>query len=351
MAAIVIGSAVEVAVRSTPWPAASVLLCVAVGLLLPWRRVRPLTVALAAFGAAAVIDLAAIVADVDWEGFYTAAFMLLVPYALGRWGTNRQVLLGAPAMAVPIVLAAVGGDPWSDVIGGAVVAAVAVELGVLIRYRTISNHQAIESSRSKEREQLARELHDTVAHHVSVIAVQAQAGRTLARRRPEAALEALDVIEEEASRALEQMRAMVGVLRDGRAADLAPQQGVADLARLASANGSLDVRVVIDPDVADLPPALDRAVYRIAQEAITNSIRHARNASTVMVEVEAHAGTLIVSVVDDGEPPRQTSTAGYGLAGMSERAKLLHGEFAAGPAPERGWQVRASFPIREGAAQ
>ena len=146
MAAIVIGSAVEVAVRSTPWPAASVLLCVAVGLLLPWRRVRPLTVALAAFGAAAVIDLAAIVADVDWEGFYTAAFMLLVPYALGRWGTNRQVLLGAPAMAVPIVLAAVGGDPWSDVIGGAVVAAVAVVLLIRSRRTAIGDGQPAPAS-------------------------------------------------------------------------------------------------------------------------------------------------------------------------------------------------------------
>src|ERR687888_2378315 len=106
-------------------------------------------------------------------------------------------------------------------------------LGASIRYRASSRLREADQVRLREREQLARELHDTVAHHVSAIAVRAQAGRTVAASRPDAAVDALAVIEEAASRTLADLRALVGTLRDGEDADLAPQRGVADIARLA----------------------------------------------------------------------------------------------------------------------
>ena len=105
-------------------------------------------------------------------------------------------------------------------------------LGAAMRYRTRSRLRESDQVRLREREQLARELHDTVAHHVSAIAIRAQAGRTVAASRPDAAVDALEVIEEAASRTLAELRALVGALRDGEEADLAPQRGVADIARL-----------------------------------------------------------------------------------------------------------------------
>ena len=139
--------------------------------------------------------------------------------------------------------------------------------------------------RSQERVGLARELHDMVAHHVSAIAVQAQAGRTLAGQRPEAALEALAVIEGEASRTLAEMRAMVRVLRDGAPAEYAPQPGVADLVSLARRDPVPVVDVEVPDDLDELPLQVDAAVYRLAQEALTNALRHARNASRVEIRV------------------------------------------------------------------
>ena len=106
-------------------------------------------------------------------------------------------------------------------------------LGASMRYRASSKLRETDQVRLRERERLARELHDTVAHHVSAIAIQAQAGRAVAARDPTPPCDALEIIEEEASRTLAEMRTMVGVLRDGEAPDLAPQRGVADIERLA----------------------------------------------------------------------------------------------------------------------
>jgi signal transduction histidine kinase len=106
-----------------------------------------------------------------------------------------------------------------------------------VRYRASSRLREIDQVKLRERQQLARELHDTVAHHVSAIAIQAQAGRTVAADRPDAALRALETIEEAASRTLAEMRSMVGVLRDGDEPERAPQPGVADIERLAREGG------------------------------------------------------------------------------------------------------------------
>jgi signal transduction histidine kinase len=207
--------------------------------------------------------------------------------------------------------------------------------------------------RSRERAELARELHDTVAHHVSAIAVQAQAGRVVAASRPDAAVEALGVIEEEATRALEEMRSMVGALRQGDAADLRPQQGIRDLPRLERSGGSTGPRVVVTiaGGLDEVRPSVDAACFRLAQEAVTNSLRHAPHASQVDVLVEGDEEHVRVTVIDDGRSSgtSMTSGQGFGLVGMAERAKLLGGTFDAGPRPDGGWAVVATLPRRSAA--
>jgi signal transduction histidine kinase len=215
-----------------------------------------------------------------------------------------------------------------------------------VRYRATARERAIEEVKSREREELARELHDTVAHHVSAIAVQAQAGRTVAASDPERAAEVLAVIEEAASRTLEEMRAMVGTLRGGAEADLAPQQGVADLGRLAGERpGGLRVDVDVDPAFGRLGPAVDSAIYRIAQESVTNAVRHARRASRIRVELRDDGDLVRLSVTDDGDVVAIGPVGGgFGLLGMTERAELVGGRLEAGPAPGAGWRVVAVLP-------
>ena len=215
-----------------------------------------------------------------------------------------------------------------------------------MRYRASSRLREADQIRLREREQLARELHDTVAHHVSAIAIRAQAGRTLAASRPGAAVDALEVIEEAASRTLAELRALVGALRDGDDAELAPQRGVADIERLADAAGDgprVDVQLAGDLD--DLRPLVGAAIYRIAQESITNAVRHARHATRIDVRVTGDRDCVRLTVRDDGEAgTRRRTVSGYGLVGMTERAALLGGSLEASPNAGSGWTVTAVLP-------
>ena len=353
LVAIVIAIAVgETASRTDLlWRPFSLVLTVALAASLPWRRVHPLGVVAIAFGAVSVADVVGLIRDVEWEGLGTAVFLLLLPYALTRWGSGREVAGGFAIVAIPVALTAFGGDPAGDVVGGALVLLLAATLGALPRYQQASHVQELASLRSRERAELARELHDTVAHHVSAIAVRAQAGRVLAASQPGAAADALVVIEEEASRALEEMRSMVGALRqgDGGPPDLAPQQGVRDIERLTRSTGpGPRVHVELVGDLADLRPSVDSAGYRLAQEAITNALRHARHPTFVRVQVTGDDDCVRLTVDDDGHGGVGGAWAsGFGLVGMAERAKLLGGTFEAGPRPDGGWTVRAALPRHE----
>ena len=206
----------------------------------------------------------------------------------------------------------------------------------------MARQREVQQVRTLERGELARELHDTVAHHVSAIAIQAQAGRAVAATDPAAAVEALAVIEAEASRTLYEMRTMVRVLRDGEAADYAPQRGISDLDELTRMSPLVQVHRA--GDLAGLPQPVEVAVYRICQESVTNAIRHALNATAVTVEVTGDVGVVRLRVHDDGEAARPATTVGYGLLGMAERAKLLGGACQAGPDPAGGWTVEATLP-------
>jgi signal transduction histidine kinase len=176
--------------------------------------------------------------------------------------------------------------------------------------------------------------------------IRAQAGRVVATSDPEAAVDALRVIEEEGSRTLAEMRTMVGALRDREDASLTPVNGVTDIERLArTIDGEPPVRVGLTGDLDELGPAVGAATYRIAQESVTNALRHARNATRIDVQVVGDQDAVRLTVRDDGDQVHGSSVnAGYGVVGMTERAALLGGTLDAGPGPGRGWVVDAVLP-------
>ncbi|KAA1417068.1 sensor histidine kinase [Nocardioides humilatus] len=331
-----------------PWRPLATVVTLLVIVVLFWRRTQPLLATAVGFGGSLVLYVPTVVDDVADVGLNSMAAVLLLPYALYRWASGREALIGTAIIAVPAGLSfATTETPFGEVLGGVTVLVASFALGAAMRYRAAARQREVQQVRMLERGELARELHDTVAHHVSAIAIQAQAGRAVAATDPAAAVEALAVIEAEASRTLLEMRAMVGVLREGDATDAepaeyGPQRGVGDLDELTRLSPL--VRVSCAGDLAGLPQPVDMAVYRICQESVTNAIRHARHATTVSVEVTGEVGVVRLRVHDDGEAARPSTSGGYGLLGMAERAKLLGGACQAGPDPAGGWTVEATLP-------
>lgn len=330
------------------WRWLSVGLTMAFVPTLLWRRTHPMPVVVLVFGSLTAVELARVIADVPPADIVSGAYVLLLAYALFRWGSGRDAAIGLVIMLTLAVLATIAGDGTvGEAIGGFAVFVATVALGASVRYRSTGRRRTIEQVRLVEREQLARDLHDTVAHHVSAIAISAQAGLATAAARPDAAVEALRVIEAEASRTLAEMRSMVGTLRRDEPASLAPLPGLAELDTLSrSGTGRPAVFVEVHGDLDRVPPPVAHAVYRIAQEAVTNARRHATAAGRIDVCVRIADDHLQLDVVDDGERARDTAEPpGYGVLGMIERAEILGGRCTAGPEPERGWRVHADVPF------
>lgn len=319
-----------------------------------FRRTHPLMAVLFGFGTFAVLDVATFVADSEPVVLYSGAVVLVLAYSLFRWGAGRDAAIGLGFMAIAFIASVITDFPGAaDTIGGAAVLLFAAALGASIRYRGTARAHLVEQAKLQEREQLARELHDTVAHHVSAIAIQAQAGMVLARSSSlSGATEALEIIDREAAQTLAEMRTMVGALRDRQNQPApAPQRRIADIERLA-ANGTDALRIDVElcGELTNLSPALEAALYRVAQESVTNAQRHAHHATRVEVKVTGNATEVQMTVTDNGA--RTTTTPnppGYGLIGMTERVTLLGGTLTAGPKPDRGWSVRAVLP-RQGSA-
>ena len=351
LALVTVSGVLEVVLREDmPLPGLSVVLAVGLAPLLLWRRTHPLAAVATAFGVVAVVDIVLIASDAPPLDVYTMVYFLLLPYALFRWGSGREAVAGLAIILFAATMGfIVGWTGVADAIGGVAVLMSAFALGWAVRSQHDARERGLEQVKSEERVLLARELHDTVAHHVSAIAVQAQAGRALAATSPSSPLEALEGIEAEASRTLAEMRAMVRVLRNKAPANYAPQPGVVDLERLSGASPTGPrVKVTVTGDLAALPRAVDAAVFRIAQEGVTNALRHARNATLVDVRVAGDQSTVSVTVRDDGDagPGDPDPDAGFGLAGMVERALLVGGKCRAGPCPGGGWAVVATLPRR-----
>jgi signal transduction histidine kinase len=291
------------------------------------------------------------------------AFVLFVAaYSLGAHASLRRAAAGLVVTAPVLALISYKGGlglAFSQ-IGPKAVALSSLLLlafwlaGVLVRARRQSGSLAgrnaalqrqAEQATAAERARIARELHDIVAHHLSVIVLQAAAAQKPGRP----AGPALKKIEHSGRQALTETRRMLGVLRDpGEATGLAPQPGIGELDTLAGTvrAAGLPVNLVISGDPAAVPAAVDVSVYRIVQEALTNVLKHAGPARAD-VTVGCAAAAVTIEITDDGtgQTDHRAPAGGHGLAGMRERAAIFGGQFHAGPRPGGGFTVRARLPL------
>ncbi len=325
---------------------------VALGLVvsLLWRRSHAFSLVLAAFAVLYGIKAVSVMFDVRWSGLYTNLCTLLLIYSLARRDPWLRVVVGLVFVEGGALLIILRRGSVPEAVAASVLLLSPAVVGLAVRLRAESRAREIEGAKLAERAQLARELHDTVAHHVSAIILQAQAGRTVAAKQPEAAAGILEVIEEEAGRTLAEMRNMVRVLRhQDEAAALAPVPSLGDLADLARGDVEVPVDVQLSGNLDGVTPAVGAALYRIAQESMTNAVRHARGATQIAIKVEDEGEHVRLTVNDDGGSPslrESRGRPGFGLIGMAERAQLLGGTFEAGPGQSGGWSVQAVLPRR-----
>ena len=213
-----------------------------------------------------------------------------------------------------------------------------------------AQHELARQAVTEERLRIARELHDVVAHSMSVVAVHAGTGRMVAAADPAAAERALATIEETTRSALAEMRQLLGVLRSGdgvEPAALVPAPGLGDLDSLVAEVGrsGVDVELRVHGDRPAVPPGVDLSAYRVVQEALTNVLKHAGPARAV-VDVRYTETCVTVEVTDDGRgSAAPASPGGHGLAGMRERVAVHGGELDAGPLEAGGFRVAARFPL------
>jgi signal transduction histidine kinase len=344
---------------------AAALLAAAYGGVVVFRRVAPRTVlgVQAAAGAGYVA--------LGLPVFMLGPAILVTLYTIGSRLPRRNavLLLVAAEVALLVLLlpAAAGISTWLQF---AAMLAAAWFLGdVTHRWREAASAHArraaeLERARDElarlavtaERLRIARELHDVVAHTMSVIAMHAGSGRLAADRDPAAARRALAVVERSSREALTEMRRLVSVLRDAddggpaRSPAPAPAPRLQDVHRLVAevAAAGVSVEVHTTGDLAAVPDGVSLAAYRIVQEALTNVVRHASPARARLTVANGD-GAVVLDVIDDGEPARAARTAspiatGHGIIGMRERAMLYGGELTSGPRPEGGWRVRARLP-------
>jgi signal transduction histidine kinase len=317
---------------------AAVSVVVSVGIVL----VRP-HIGILPFAETAAL-LGYILCDLRWvrgaRGYATAGLAAVATVLL-----PVRIIATIPSITSPAILS--GSLMWA--LGAVIAALVGLYLRTLDEQRT----RGLAAMRHAQRIELARDLHDFVAHHVSGIIVQAQASQVIAQTDPALAAQALKRIEEAGTAALTSLRRTVKMLRDvpeGEDADArAPIHGVADLPEMIerfSATGQATARLSIGSDVDDeLPPEVTTSAYRIVLEALTNVRRHAPDASTVDVRLSRTDSELEVVVDNDGvRAGTEPSRGGYGLIGLSERVETVGGTLVAGPR-ESGWRVQAQLPI------
>ncbi len=329
------------------WRPFSLVFGAALVVPLMWRRTSPLLMMLVTFGSISLVEIVALLNTDEAIGLYTTASILLFPYAVFRWASGRHIAIGLPLMLIMFSIGSIRDyASVGETIGALVFFSFPALLGALVRYATTARFRQTDQIKALERERLARELHDTVAHHVSAIVIQAQAGRVVGQTDPSAALKALEVIEDEAARTLSEMRLMVGSLRGDEEADFRPQPVLADIKSMASTiGGPGHVQVDLLGDLEALPPTIEATIYRLAQESATNAVRHARGWTRVTITVTGGADGITLLVTDDGQPSSATlDVNGYGLIGMTERAALVGGTLTYGPDQGSGWFVRAELP-------
>lgn len=343
-------------------------LLVASAVVLLARRRLPVTVFTVNSALSAAYYLSGNPDGATWFALFIAAYTVAA-YGDGR--RSLRIVAGTLTVLTVIWLVTADLQPVAEAgwvafrIGMIVMAPV---LGESIRSRRVIAAEALaraeHAERTREEEaarrvdaerlRIAREVHDTVAHALAIVNVQAGVTAHVLDKRPEQAREALLTIEQTSARALRELREALGMLRDTAAEELAPSSGLDQLSEIVrtAREAGVEVRTEVEPrpPEVDLPSAVDRAAYRILQESITNVIRHARPARAT-VTVRWHPHELEIEVADDG--PGSTATGaggGRGIAGMRERCVLLGGDLTAGPGPAGGFRVRARLPLTPAAA-
>jgi signal transduction histidine kinase len=331
-------------------------------LSLVWRRRVPLVVlgVLAAF-----FFLASLVIPLSGEDPIAPAIALVVAvYSVGAHAAGPWAVAGA-LVTLALALVATATDPEGATLGGYIFFLLVVGgpwlAGRAIRSRRLSErrleHRAVAAERereeraraavAKERARIARELHDVVAHAISVIVLQARGGRRSLAREPEESREAFDSIELTGRQALTEMRRLLGMLRQGdEELALAPQPSLAGLGGLAAqvSEAGLPVELTIEGDPRELPPGVDLSAFRIVQEALTNALKHAGPAAAHVL-VRYGEEELELEIFDTGQGAEAGDGPGHGLIGMRERAALYGGEVVAGRRTEGGFAVRVRLPL------
>jgi signal transduction histidine kinase len=274
------------------------------------------------------------------------ASVLVSMYAVGAL-VPRRTSLPAAAVALTVVAAGFaidGNDGPASSVAMLVFIAAAWVFGDNARVRSEGNEQRARDAVAGERTRIARELHDIVTHNVSVMVVQAAAGNEVFAERPERAREALVAVEQIGRRALGELRRLLDVVAEDEGEGTLPQPGLARLAELVATvrAAGLPVDLTVEGAPQELAPGVDLSAYRIVQEALTNTLKHAR-ASRALVRVRYAPALLELDVRDDGVGG--TITPGRGLVGMRERATFLGGELEAGSAPSGGFAIRARIPV------
>jgi signal transduction histidine kinase len=292
--------------------------------------------------------------------------VLVALYTLYAYVGGRIADVGAVIVVAGLIAeffqdpAAHGGG---DLIAPAVVVTAVVVSGHTIRVRRTYLHALedratrLESERdaldraavAEERSRIAREMHDVVAHRVGVIVAQADGARYAFDAHPDQARAALDVIADNARSALSELRQLLGVLRaNGSAAATAPQPGLPDIDTLIAEMraAGLPVRLTTSGTAAGIEPAVGLALYRVVQESLTNTLKHAGPGTPVEVSVDHLPGQVHVTVADEGpDAIDDAHESGHGLIGMRERVSMLGGTFAAGRARPHGWRVDITVPV------
>jgi signal transduction histidine kinase len=284
------------------------------------------------------------------------ALLILVAWTLRRWDARHGKIATAALVVAQLLLPArlQPGTPILvfealSIMG--LVAAVAV--GLYLRSVDVQRRHSLTEVRRGERLELARDLHDFVAHHVTGMVVQAQAAQYIADGDAARHRESFAAIERAGMEALSSMRRLVSVLREDDGGGTRPLGDLEQLVPLVrqfsvgDAYASLYVSAELDADA--LPPGIGATVHRVVQESLTNIRKHSPSATTVSVSVSMMDKNLEVSVRDDGRRTTRTilgaSGGGYGLAGLTERVTALGGALCAGARPEGGWEVVAQIPL------
>jgi signal transduction histidine kinase len=336
----------------------AVLLGLAITVPVYWRRQRPLPALLLSTTAITLIGL------FDYRTANLPIAVLFLTFAVGAYAPRPQAAVGLVAVIAAIMIIYLSDPVDLDATGTVLNIAVfsgAWMAGQVIRARGMATAARVaeaeeraeaqrqQSARSvaEERLRLAQELHDVVAHSMSVIAVQAGMGVHVIDQRPEDAKAALEAISQTSRRTLQEMRRLLGVLRDEEGdRSHAPAPGLSELPRLVEdvRSAGVQVELSMEGDVDGMPHGVELSVYRLVQEGLTNVIKHAGPARAE-VTVRCRPSVVEVEVVDDGRGAAAANGAGgHGLLGMRERVALWGGSIEAGPRPGGGYRVLAELP-------